>query len=114
MSAASAVRRGLNVSTFVRQKKLQRSCRARLRKLANPLGLEEHAQTETNAASCEGKLPLGPSCSGSRVFQPTLARMFRAELMQHAHTYQVSLLVDLNHCYARMNLQKLLQVFPEA
>ena len=56
-----------------------------------------------------------PSCpwdravAGCTVFKPTLTRMLRAELMQHAQTFQVSLLVDLTHCFDRMNLQKLLR-----
>ncbi|CAE7468448.1 unnamed protein product, partial [Symbiodinium sp. CCMP2456] len=46
---------------------------------------------------------------GSTVFCSSMARMLRAEILPHAQLYQVSVLVDLKHCYDQMNIQILLR-----
>ena len=53
--------------------------------------------------------PWDRAVAGSTVFCSSMARMLRAEILPHAQLYQVSVLVDLKHCYDQMNIQILLR-----
>ena len=53
--------------------------------------------------------PWDRAVAGSTVFCSSMARMLRAEILPHAKLYQASVLVDLKHCYDRMNIQLLIR-----
>ena len=53
--------------------------------------------------------PWDRAVAGSTVFCSSVARMLRAEILPHAKLYQASVLVDLKHCYDRMNIQLLIR-----